>query len=181
MIRFERSFDYELIRKVMTHPQIYPHISDDASPPAAEYRPIESDAIWYVSATYITPSCEDHLGFWVFHPHNSICWEVHTVLLPIAWGATGQEAARKLPAWMWENTSCRRIITTIPTTNRLALHFAIKAGMKLYGVNEASYLKNGVLCDQFCLGISYPRVLTEIAADPDREDLCQQQQPSSLQ
>jgi len=158
MVHFERSFDYHLIRAIMTHNRIYPHITDDYSPPPEKYRPIENDMMWYVLVRDIYPDAgnEEILGCWVLHPHNTICWEIHTCLLPNAWGERGQQAARLLPQWIWENTPCRRIITNVPTTNRLALHFAFKAGMKAFGVNEASYLKNDKLCDQVMLGISAP-------------------------
>jgi RimJ/RimL family protein N-acetyltransferase len=156
VIHFERSFDYELIRRIMTHDKIWPHISDDGSPPASEYRPLESELSWYVVVRDIYPDAgpEEVLGLWMLHPQNSICWEVHTCLLPTAWGDRGQRAARMLPTWIWENTNCRRIVTNVPTTNRLALHFAVKAGMTIFGVNQASFLKHGTLCDQVCLGIS---------------------------
>jgi RimJ/RimL family protein N-acetyltransferase len=140
----------------MTHHSIWPYISDDGSPPIEEYRPIESEQIWYVIVRDIYPDAgtQEVLGMWIFHPQNSICWEVHTCLLPNAWGDRGQRAARIGPAWVWENTPCRRIITNVPTTNRLALHFAVKAGMHIFGVNPASYKKHGTLCDQVMLGIS---------------------------
>src|SRR5262252_6220981 len=149
MIQFGRSHDYDLIRSILTHPAIYRHISDDHSPPVADYRPVESDAVWYVVAqaedaevgTYV-------LGMWMFVPLNGICWEVHTAVLPRGWGDVGLEAARMLPAWIWEHTPCRRIVTNVPSTNRLALHFALKAGMTIFGINRASYLKGGILRDQ---------------------------------
>lgn len=154
MITFERSFDYELIRKVLTHPRIYPYISDDGSPPLEKYQPVASEAIWYV-VVYDQRAEDAHLlGLWVFVPENFVCWEVHTALLPRAWGPRGQLAARMLPKWIWTNTPCRRIITNVPSNNRLARRFALQAGMKIYGINRASWMKNGVLCDQICLGLS---------------------------
>lgn len=152
MITFERSTDYRLIKRILTHPKIYPHISDDQSPPVGRYEPVRNDAIWYV----VPRSGAIPLGIWMFVPQNGVCWEVHTALLPEAWGGIGLEAARILPTWIWANTTCRRIITTVPSTNRLALRFALRAGMKMYGVNEASYMKGGKLCDQVCLGLSPP-------------------------
>jgi RimJ/RimL family protein N-acetyltransferase len=153
MIEFERSFDYELIRRIMTYSQsIYDRISDDYSPPREQFRPHESDAIWYV----IVRDGREVLGMWMFVPQNAVTWEVHTVLLPCAWGARGMQAALELPDWIWERTTCRRIVTNVPSTNRLALKFAREAQMVQYGTNEKSYLKNGVLLDQVCLGISAP-------------------------
>lgn len=154
MITFARSFDYTQIGDILRHDRIYPHISDDYSPPASEYRPVESEAVWYVIARNVEEAGTDLLGLWMFCPESGITWAVHTCLLPIAWGPVGLEAARQLPAWIWEHACCRRIITSVPTTNRLALRFAIRAGMKIYGVNEASWLKNGKLVDMVCLGLS---------------------------
>ena len=44
----------------------------------------------------------------------------------------------------------------VPRDNRVAYHFALAAGMNVYGQNECSFLKNGKLHDQICLGISRP-------------------------
>jgi RimJ/RimL family protein N-acetyltransferase len=171
VIHFKRSFDYELIGSILTHPKIYPHISDDGSPPAAEYRPIESEAVWYI----VVRDEEEVLGLWMLHPHNSICWEIHTALLPNAWGERGQRAARLLPEWIWKNTLCRRVMTNVPDNNRLALRFAREAGMTEFGVNSASFLKNGKLWDQVLLGIS-PRSHEEaLGSIEEGEEVCQPQ------
>jgi len=179
VIHFERSFDYSLIRDIITHPKLWPHLSDDLTPPASQFRPVESPLIWYVLPYYHRSSEEapDLLGMWMFVPQTSICWEVHTALLPVAWGPLGQMAARLLPGWMWANSQCRRIVTNVPSPNRLALRFAIKAGMKIYGCNRQSYLKNGVLCDQLCLGLSkpdeWPSVGAETGLESIEEPICQ--------
>ena len=152
MIRFERSFDYSLIREILTHPQIYPHISDDASPPAVEYRPLQSDAVWYI----VVRDEEEVLGLWMLHPHNSICWECHTCYLPPAWGSRAFVAGQMLPEWVWEHIPCRRIIGNVPSCNRLALAYMKRIGFEEFGVNRASFLRNGRLYDQICLGISPP-------------------------
>lgn len=164
---FERTSDLDLVRRVLTHPRIYPFISDDFSPPADEYRPVENEAVWYVAARDRLAVVQAQLlALWMFVPLNGICWDVHTAVLPCAWGEVGLEAARQLPAWMWANTPCRRIVTTVPTCNRLALHFAVRAGMRIWGYNEASYLKNGLLYDQVCLGISAPGMPRAGAYEP---------------
>jgi hypothetical protein len=50
-------------------------------------------------------------------------------------------------------------VTGVPQGNRLAYRFAIAAGMEQYGVNEASFIRDGRMQDQICLGISRPRDL----------------------
>ena len=179
MITFERSTDYALVRRILTHPRIYKYISDDYSPSADEYRPVKSEAVWYVVVRDRHTGGSDLLGLWMFVPMNGICWEVHTCLMPCAWGDVGLEAARQLPAWIWRHTPCRRIITNVPATNRLALHFALKAGMRVYGINKASYLKDGKLCDQTCLGLSPGQAIEEpetaLGAIQGEVEVCQPQ------
>lgn len=150
MIRFERSFDYNLIREILTHPQVYPHISDDGSPPAPEFQPLQSEAVWYI----VVRDGEEILGMWMLHPHNSVCWECHMCYLPPAWGSRASLAGRMLPEWVWEHISCRRIIGNVPACNRLAVAYMKRIGFEEFGINRASFLKNGQLYDQICLGIS---------------------------
>jgi len=156
MITFKRTFKYALVREIFIHPRIWPYVSDDGSPAPDDYRVPEDPNVWYVLVLDVGEAGAELLGCWTFHPHNLVCWEVHTCLLPVAWGDTGLEAGRAVIRWVWQNTPCRRIITNVAITNRLALHFARNAGLKEYGLNEKSWLKGGKLIDQVCLGISRP-------------------------
>jgi RimJ/RimL family protein N-acetyltransferase len=151
---FRRTTDADLIRSVMTHPRVYPHITDDGCPPVEQFAPVLSPAIWYVEAH----DGEELLGLWAFVPQNAICWEVHTCLLPNAWGQRGAKAAKEMAAWIWANTDCRRIVTNVPSCNPLAYRFARKAGMVEYGRNTDSFLKDGKLYDQSLLGLSKPEI-----------------------
>jgi RimJ/RimL family protein N-acetyltransferase len=152
VIHFERSFDYGLIREILTHPQVYPHISDDGSPAPAEFQPLQSEAVWYI----VVRDEDEVLGLWMLHPHNSICWECHTCFLPHAWGSRACVAGRLLSQWVWEHIPCRRIIGNVPACNRLALAYMKRIGFEEFGVNRASFLNNGRIYDQICLGISPP-------------------------
>lgn len=151
-VTFERTFDLELIRTIITHHRIWPHVSDDGAGAPENYRPVDHPAIWYVTVL----NHGELMGAWIFTPENSICWGVHTCLLPKAWGSFAHRAAREMCVWIWENTPCRRIVTTVPTYNRLALAFAKGAGMEQYGLNPQSYQKDGKMYDQILLGISRP-------------------------
>lgn len=157
MISFERTFDWALIKQIFTHPRIWPHITDDGSPTAADYEPPQHEAIWYVLAK----DGMTVLGIWMLVPENMACWKIHTCLLPGAWGHLGHEAALLLPMWIWEHTQCQRIITDVPDDNRLALRFAKQAGMEQFGVNPRSYMKNKTLHDVIMLGISKPLELCQ--------------------
>lgn len=149
MVKCERTFDLPLVRATMTHRRIYPHVSDDGSPSADDFSPIDSPLVYYLAM-----DDGEHLGIFMLYPHNTVCFEVHTCLLPKAWGEKARQCTREGMHWMFENTSCRRIITNIPEYNRLALKLALDSGMSRFGTNPKSFMKNGTLYDQIMLGIS---------------------------
>jgi RimJ/RimL family protein N-acetyltransferase len=151
-IHFQRTWDTKRVESIITHPKLYRHLSDDYSPRAADFRAPVDERVWYVLAF----DDDELLGLWMFVAHSPVLWEVHTALLPSAWGEPGHRAARAMSSWLWAHTSCRRLITNVPARNRLALRFAEAAGMERFGVNHASLLKDGKLQDQILLGLSRP-------------------------
>ena len=150
---FERTRDLELVRKILVIPRIWRWVTDDGAPELEDFTPAQAaEHTWYV----IVWDVAELLGLFIFHPHNSVTWEVHTCLLPKSWGERAQQAAVGVQAWMWSQTDWQRIVTTVPANNRLALRFARRAGMVEYGINPKSWLKDGELHDQHLLGISRP-------------------------
>lgn len=149
-IELERTRDLGLVWKTLTHPRIWPHIIDDSSPPPEEFRPIDPDSVYYLKVS----RADEFLGLFVLTFQTGVCWEVHTALLPQARGRAAAAAARAAQAHLWRDTPCRRIVTTVPIYNRLALKFAKAAGMRSYGYNRASIMRGGRLWDQELLGIS---------------------------
>ena len=146
----------------MTHPKVWPYITDDDAPPVAEFAPIVHHHVIYLL-------CRDGaklLGLWMFTRQNAVTVEVHTCLLPGHGFTRAREAARGAAEWIWEHCpAVQRIITNVPRFNRLALKFALDVGMDRYGTNPKSFLKDGILQDQTLLGLSRPE-----------ETECQQQQ-----
>jgi len=94
-----------------------------------------------------------YLGLWMFVPQNTACWEVHTCLLPQAWGQAAI-AGKEMCNWIFNNTVCQRIITNVPSFNKLALILAKNCGFKEFGRNIKSFLYNDQLYDQVMLGLS---------------------------
>lgn len=142
-----RTRDMELVGHIVSHPAIWPHITDDAT---AEFSPIiDSDAAHWMLVDDGEPA-----GLFMVHAHNSVCYEMHTCLLPRTWGAQAKVAAQLLLKWAFEDTDCQKMITAVPAYNRAALRFAKAGGMMQEGVNRASFMKNGVLIDQIMLGIT---------------------------
>lgn len=150
-VRVEQLFDARLIDETMRHPRIYPHIKDDFCPEKAyDFVPPIDDAHTYVGAY----RGDEYLGLFLLHPHTHILWEVHTCLLPVAWGSTALKCTTACAQWVWDNTPCQRLITAVPEGNELALRLARRSGMGEYGVNPKSFARGGVLISQTLLGMN---------------------------
>lgn len=149
---FERTQDYGLIKQVISHPEIWKNAGDDFSGKAEDFKPAESDQIWYV----LVKDGPELLGLFMLVPENPICWKVHTCLLPCAWGRKAKQAAKEGIAWVWANMPAKRLITDVPEYNRQASIFARWAGMTQFGLNPKSYQKHGKLQDVMLLGLSKP-------------------------
>lgn len=142
--------DPSLIAKAICHPRIWPGVSDDGSGSAEDFKIPISDSIVYLGMY----DADEFLGLFMLHPHNAICWEVHTCLFPAAWGETAKQCAELCIEWIFSMTGCRRLITNVPAHNNLALRLAKSVGMQQFGINPKSFLKHGVALDQIMLGIS---------------------------
>lgn len=148
-IRIESIHDERLIASAMRHPRIYPHITDDGCPSAVDFKFGLSESLLYLGVF----EGEQFHGLFCAHPHNMVLFEVHTCLLPSIWGERAIGSAKACAAWLYANTQCRRIITSVPSDNVLALRLARNAGMRQYGVNPKSILRDGKLLDLIMLGM----------------------------
>ena len=149
---FERTTDAAVVKRIITHPKVYPWISDDNSPAPEEFEPTIHPAILHL----LCIEGKECIGLWTFIPHTSACWEVHTYLLPKHGMKRGRQAARMALDVVWANSTCRRIFANVPDFNPLALKFALDVGFVEFGYNPASLLKNGKLWGQHLMGISKP-------------------------
>ena len=149
--------DRALIEATMKHPKIYAHISDDSCP-ARESFHLPAVALMRYLGIF---DSEDYMGLFAIQQHNGVTWEVHTCLLPDAWGSRSKAAADAAIQWGWKHLKAERIITQVPKYNRLALRFAKCAGMIQYGLNPRSWKHHGKLWDVFLLGISREEALCQ--------------------
>lgn len=148
---FRRTEDLSLIRRIVTHPKIWPMVTDDFSPAPEYWQPIQSPAVVYALA-------EEQgriLGLFMFIAESPVCSGVHICMLPEVWGRSAKIAAAAW-GWIFETTNCRRITGAIPIFNAAAIHGAIRSGMRPFGVNPRSYMKHGKLHHQLLLGVSRP-------------------------
>ena len=149
-ISFERTHDWELVKKIATHPKNWTHIGDDFAPEPSKWEPNKSDDVWYILAR----DGGELLGLFVIFPENAVCWRIHMCMLPVGYGERAHAAGRGIVEWVWNNTPCRRIVASICEDNRLALAFALSSGFIGFGMNEKSWLKDGELKNLIMLGVS---------------------------
>lgn len=141
-----RTHDMALVASIMEHPAIWPHVHEDG---VAACEPVDHEALHWMLVDDGEPA-----GVFMVHAVNSACYQMHTALLPRTWGTQAKEAAQMLLRWAFEETVCRKMITSVPAYNRAALRFAKAGGMTVEGVNRASFLRNGEMVDQIMLGIT---------------------------
>jgi RimJ/RimL family protein N-acetyltransferase len=141
-----RTRDMVLVRAILAHPAIWPHIHEDGT---EEPEPLDLDGFHWLLVDDGRPA-----GVFLAHPRGAACWEVHTCLLPRTWGAAAAGAAQLLLEHLFDVVGCDKVVTNVPAYNRPALRFAKASGMRAEGTNHASFLRKGVLEDQIMLGIT---------------------------
>lgn len=139
--------DLYLINQAVMHPKINKSVSDDFT---AGQKITTSDGFMWLGIF----DKNDYLGLIMAHAHNTVLYEVHTALLPKAWGSKAIRCCELIVSWLIENTDCERIITSVPENNTLALRLAKKTGFKEYGFNPNSILKDNNLIGQTMLGLN---------------------------
>lgn len=143
VISLQRTYDFPLIKSIITHRRLWPHIASDFHPTWEDFEPNESEAIHYLLASI----GDEHLGLfmthWIISP---LTWEVHHAILPSAWMYT-DEIAAQAEHWIFTETPCETIVGHTPTCNKLACRFALKRGMVESGRIPNGYKKDGNLYD----------------------------------
>lgn len=134
------------VAAILSHPAVFRHVGDDS---VMACEPVDHEAFHWMLVTEGEP-----IGVFLVHAHNSVCYEMHTSILPQAWGSKASKAAKMLLDWAFNGTPCRKMITAVPKYNRAALRFAKAGGMIPEGVNRKSFLHEGELIDQIMLGIT---------------------------
>jgi hypothetical protein len=152
-MHFNRTTDYELVRRILTRPRMYEYMGDDFLPPVEQFVLNTDPRIWYVLVSDEWRA----IGLFCFFPENEICWAAHVAMLRKVHPALTHRAGDEIVEWLWRNTPCRRLIASVPASNPAAVRFGVQAmGLIRYGVNRRSFLKGGILRDQILMGRSRP-------------------------
>ena len=148
---FEVTRDYALIKSVLTIPAIYAGMHDDFSGPPETWEMERHPAVSYIAVR----DGGELLGITVTAAHSMICVEAHNALLPHVGWKRRLRAAKEFWSWL-AGCGCRRVIGKVPANNRYAIAFNKAAGMKIFGINEKAFMKDGGLQDEVWFGLSLP-------------------------
>jgi hypothetical protein len=151
-LKLETTDDQRLIKTICTHEKVWPMTCDDYTPSAEAWKPPVGNGITWLLAS----DEEGILGLFCLIAENSVCWQVHVMMLPYAWGPPTVKATLDMYEWVWKNTTCVRLTGSIPIDNPLTIGLAIRSGMVEFGVNPKSFKRKGKLLDQVLFGISRP-------------------------
>src|SRR5215472_3685812 len=143
-MHLRRTRDYDQIYGLLTCPEIYRSMGDDFLPDPREFQVNEHPLSFYVLAS----NEQTVIGLFSLFPQNMVCWEVHAAMLPQAKTAEKWASAKQLPAWLAENTRCKRLVASVPDGNKAAMIYATHGiGMRYVGRQPKAFMKDGQLQD----------------------------------
>jgi hypothetical protein len=151
---FDESKDWDLIRSIVTHPSILPHLQDDFAKDKP-WEPIDHPTVHY----RLIKDGDEVIGLFIVCTVSPILWLIHQMFLPCAYGFRSKRAGREFAEWGWKNTEVQRVIGEIVESNTLALRYAKQAGWIEYGRNPKAMMKDGRLQDIVLVGMSRPEEL----------------------
>lgn len=153
MISIEQTFDVPFIHRVMSHPAIFPMVTDDS---AESITPETVKAILDTRGEFMffrVRDVGDDMGLFMYQKHSAAHYEIHTCILPEYRGPKAYEAGHAIVAWLWANTCAGVISTYVPERDRAVRLFAKAIGFKEIGILPASLLRNRQYLNQTLLAL----------------------------
>lgn len=144
--------DRQLVRRIVTHPKIWPWMVEDGASPE-NFDPVIHEKIHYVLAL----DGRVPLALFMFEPRTSVKYNIHMAIIPSQW-PRAVEAICGVIRWAWDRIpGCARIAGEIPADNRHTLRLAKKAGFEMVGTEAEAFLRRGKLQDVRIVGVSKSR------------------------
>jgi RimJ/RimL family protein N-acetyltransferase len=148
-IQITETDDRELIREIVTDPDIYPHVTDDLSVSPEKYIPQFGEHIHWLLIRDGYGVC----GCFMVHRLNAAQYECHTCILKGHRGMKAVEAAISAVSFVFNNYPCDTLITHVPEYNLAAYRLAESAGFTRIGTIPDGWRKNGELQPLHILGV----------------------------
>lgn len=142
----ERTYDTDVIRSVLTDPEIFARISESGLTDKHIVLDTQKEA-------WLTMSDEGLIGAICLTPLNSVCVDIHVHILEDF--RDDYAMASMIETFkFFMGTDYEKITASIPECHADVCGFALKVGFKEEGLNRASYRRDGEIISQRLFGIT---------------------------
>lgn len=149
-LKTERIYESQTVILILSDPDILDRIREDRADMSNLVCPMVPE--WHWIGFYVG---RDLIGCGLFHPDNMTTMKYHIHVLPeyrseyayCCGVCTIEYFIKKLPEY-------HKLSVVIPVQHKDTYHFTKKFGFKDEGVNRKSFMRDGVLHDQYMLGIT---------------------------
>ena len=142
-----KTTDAELIRSIVTLPELWATVAEDGMG-SAGWSP-NMDSGWFLAM-----DGADIIGLYSVAANNCVTLEIHPFILKAFRGRAAYASGAQILEWLMLNTKYEKVVCSIPVIYKNVKLFAMRCGFREEGINRQSYLKNGKIHDQWMLGIT---------------------------
>lgn len=123
----ERSYDYPLIKKIMTEPQIWQEICGIHGDRIEEFNPSVDDYVYLIGYDKL-----NIIGLFIIH-ESEYGYQCHVQVIPERRKQYAAEFGEKVIQWTWDNTDINKLTALIPSNLTNVISFAELQGFKIAG------------------------------------------------
>jgi len=146
----ERTYDPELVKSILTRPEIYETIAEEGS---GAFEPDMDRNVWLAM---LVPEI---VGIYQIERINGITAQIHANVLPEYRKRYSKDTGWAALGWVMDNLpEIHKLIAVIPVIYPNVRDFTCSFGFVEEGLNRQSYQKNGAIHDQWILGITRPEI-----------------------
>lgn len=146
LITAGRTYDKDLIKSIMFLPEIFSCVAEDGMS-KEDYEPEVISGCWLVIKDDDTV-----IGLYYLHAINGVAVQIHAHVLPEFRKEYSRKTGIVALEYLLANTEYKKVIAVIPVIYENVKKFTESYGFVFEGINRLSYMKNGVLVDQWMLG-----------------------------
>lgn len=121
----DRSYDYPLIKQIMTEPQIWQEICGNCGDKIEDFEPVVDDYIYLIGYDKL-----NIIGLFIIH-ESEYGYQCHVQVVPERRKQYAAEFGEKVIDWTWNNTDINKLIALIPIKFKNVISFAEKQGFKI--------------------------------------------------
>ena len=123
----ERSYDYPLIRMIMTEPQIWFEISQNYTGDIEDFKPEVDNYVYLIGYDKMNV-----IGLFIIHKSEH-GYQCHVQVIPERRKKHAAEFGQKVIQWTWDNTDINKLTALIPFKFKNVISFAESQGFKIAG------------------------------------------------